>query len=442
MNDELARLKRQIERERVARKVAEELLESKSLELYTANQKLHQLAESLEAKVKERTQELESARDEALKSNQAKSDFLANISHEIRTPLNGILGILELLSEERLEAKHEKYIQTAKQSSNLLLSLINDVLDFSKIDAHKLILEEIVFNAREVIECSVTAFKHQAEKKSLQLSCDIAPNVPAYLLGDPLRIQQIITNLVGNAIKFTREGTVTIVATAKEADKIEISVRDTGVGIPQESLGTIFELFTQADMSIGRSFGGTGLGLSISLGLAQLMNGEIQVESTLEVGTCFTVVLPLASALEPTERLAATTQNASNLFEPAEVLIVDDNQVNLLVASAMLAKMGLGCQEASSGEQALAEVQRTDFDLVLMDLNMPCMDGFSTTKNIRALGGKYAKLPIVALSAQAFQTDVDLAMHSGFNDFITKPIDQNSLRQTLGQWLVKKSVSN
>jgi signal transduction histidine kinase/CheY-like chemotaxis protein len=429
-------LKRKLERERQARKKAEEILETKSLELYEAVLQTQSLADSLEKKVHERTKELEQARDQALKSNKAKGEFLANITHEIRTPLNGILGVLELLCLETMSDKQTEYLEAALQSAELLKSLVNDVLDFSKIDAKKLYLEKIPFNLILLLKNLIKPFRIEAIKKNITLTLNFEPSVDEVLYGDPVRVQQIVSNLMGNALKFTNQGAIMLDVFLDDQARVVISVKDQGIGIPQESLKKIFDHFTQADMSIAREYGGTGLGLSICKKLTEMMGGVIDVQSTVGEGTAFYVHLPLSSG----ERVQVSIEvkpKEKPIPSDVYVLVVDDNDVNLMVASAMLDALGVTCKKASSGAIAIELVKEHSFDLIFMDLNMPIMDGIRTTQMIKELEACNSATPIIALTAQTIE--VGSESESGFDDHALKPVDKDTFEKLIHKWVVLKT---
>jgi signal transduction histidine kinase len=290
--EKIARLQRRCEREKTARLEAESLLESKSLELFNANQELKGLAEGLEEQVRVRTEEMEAARDQALASAKSKSHFLANMSHEIRTPMNGMLGMFRMLHKTQLTDRQERLLETAEHSAEMLVQIINDVLDFSKLEANKITLEALAFDPRELMEQATVSFGSDGLNGDVEIICDVAVDMPSVLQGDPTRIQQVLNNFLSNAVKFTKEGEVVASAEFKQG-VLDIRVRDTGVGMTAEQQGKIFKAFAQADESTTRKFGGTGLGLAICKNLTEMMGGEIGVDSEAGKGSCFYIRLPL-----------------------------------------------------------------------------------------------------------------------------------------------------
>ena len=561
MSDEIEKYKARAKREKEARKQAEMILEQKSLELYQSNQELKQLTKHLENRVQERTQELQVALDEAVKLAEVKSEFLANMSHELRTPLNGVLGMLTLLKNTQLSNKQNKLVSTAANSGELLLALINDVLDFTKLDNDKLELETIPFNPAELIQLTCEPFATEALSKHIELIYLIAPNIPSLLLGDPTRIKQIVTNIVANAIKFTERGEIVVSAHFEDGEFV-ISVSDTGIGMTEEQLDKVLDKFSQANESTTRKFGGTGLGLSICKLLIELMSGMLLISSKEGQGSCFEVRLPLEVAgqttalvfppeigdqkvlllfqheqlLDHIEELlmhwtfrdidkafnfdlantlldlnqydlvivgqkvqletyedvfamirqhnaacqiisyweAGTAINSEsdhimlhlpvkqsdlydalvlktdphkrmcameNLSEKADyqgssVLLVEDNLVNQQVAQELLSLFNCQVTLANNGQEALDLVQIEMFDIILMDIQMPVMDGITATKEIRALGGTFSEMPIIALTAHNLAGDKEKSITAGMQDHITKPIEVKELNRVLNQYLV------
>jgi signal transduction histidine kinase/FixJ family two-component response regulator len=382
--------------------------------------------------------ELSDARDQALQASKVKGEFLATMSHEIRTPLNAVLGFLELLLLSEMDEEQRSYAEAAHNSGRMLLALINDILDYSKIEAGKLTLESIPVSPGALVQHVAVAMRVLAQSKQVEIHEQIGPDVPPYVMGDPIRLQQILTNLTGNAVKFTKQGDVWLRARV-EGDELIFEVRDTGIGISEEARERLFQPFTQADASTTRQHGGTGLGLSISRRLADLMGGKMECDSTLGQGSTFRCRLPCLSAdpeqvKELLQHSVVATAARRREGDPS-VLVVDDNAVNRRLAERMLSKLGLRSSAAEGGEQALAICEQESFSIILMDCQMPGIDGFETTRRLRATAGPNQSAPVLALTANAFGDIRDRCLECGMNDYLAKPISLKSLETILDKWL-------
>lgn len=385
---------------------------------------------------------LKSAKNEAEQSNHAKSRFLANMSHEIRTPLNGILGLADILSRETLSDEHRNYVELIRHSGKNLTQLINDILDLSKIESGKLVLENIPFSFRASLESTIAPYAYLASQKGLSFYSSIDPAIPDSLAGDPTRIAQVIVNLLGNAIKFTDTGSIAINfslhSASGDAVVLKGEVKDTGPGIPFEKLETVFDSFSQADEAVSRKFGGTGLGLSIVKSLVSQMNGSVSVTSELQSGTTFTFFLSLRKTLVVQDGSAVIMTAKLKFNEPLRIMVVDDNRINLIVASRMLTKLGADVVTAEGAREALEISGTQHFDLIFMDIQMPEINGYEATRILRE---RNFTNPIIALSANAYREDVEGSLAAGMDGHMQKPFTERQLYEAVSGYLSKTSGS-
>lgn len=389
-------------------------------------------------------EELRNAKQLAEDAAETKANFLATMSHEIRTPLNGVIGIATLLADTDLDATQLDYVSTLKRSAEVLLSLINDILDFSKMDAGKLTLESIPFAPTALIHDLHSMFQSQFEQKQLKASYHLDDKLPTWLLGDEHRLRQVLINLVGNALKFTEKGEVNVcvklVGVLGNQCRVRFSVQDTGIGISATAQARLFEAFTQADGSTTRQFGGTGLGLSISKKIIELMHGKLQLASTLGEGSRFFFDIMLTKTDSPISIPSHATVNTPVSVEGKKLLLVEDNKINQLVAGKLLEKFGYAYDIAENGIEAVDKASSNHYDAILMDCQMPVLDGFEATKRIRqSEQAKSAHTPIIGLTANALEGDREKCLACGMDDFTTKPIKLEELASKLNYWCQAKT---
>lgn len=380
-------------------------------------------------KLRELNNALDEARIQAEQATRTKSQFLATMSHEVRTPMNGVLGMLEVAMSADLPPETRDQIITAHESASSLLRILNDILDYSKIEAGQLEIESLVFSPRQVVDEVASMLEAQVRQKRLKLKLSLAPSIPEWISGDPTRFRQILTNLVGNAIKFTDEGSIGITATFigdAAGDRLRLEVTDTGIGMDEDTRQRLFVRFNQADASTTRRFGGTGLGLAICRELVNQMKGDIGVDSTPGEGSTFWFELPARAESEP-ENLNDSQPISLDDIKPARILVAEDNPVNQKVLRLYLKPYGHDLTFVENGAEAVDALENERFDLVLMDVSMPVMDGPSATRIIRGRAGPSSQTPIIALTANAMAGDRDIYLAAGMNDYLSKPVSTRKL---------------
>jgi len=380
------------------------------------------------------------AKHAAEAASASKSAFLSNMSHEIRTPMNAIIGMADLLTHESLSERQMDYINVINLSAHSLLSLINDILDLSKIESGKLTLNPVNYNFHVLIGNITSMFSYVAQKKGLEFKFESSGNLPEYLYGDDLRLRQVLTNICGNAVKYTEKGHVKLKVSVSGGNLV-FEVSDTGMGIRREDISKLFNSFERAETDKNRGIVGTGLGLSICKSFVEMMGGYILVDSEYEQGSVFTVIIPAVLGSKAEVKSVKNLKKEQALFAPdASILVVDDNEFNIRVAEGLLGLFKIKPKTASSGRKAIDLLQKNEFDLVFMDHMMPEMDGVEAIREIRKLGAQYASLPVVALTANAIQGAKEMFLSNGFNGFISKPIEMQELNEILSKWLPPEKI--